>query len=200
MIYFFISFFFSRDHLFHSQCAQTTLKKNPRKKERKKAAKKESTGTLYEPKSSLRTVMWRILFLSSVTPSCSASLLLCFLIKLFACQLFSGTDPQPCEKLIPVCLRAGSISLGTPSLGQTQGRPWQGWSGRPGPDQPLEAGPLSTTSALFHPFRELSMGQPDRQWDFGFTSSSANQVERWQWRKIDLLMYPLHHSFHPILP
>lgn len=41
MIYFFISFFFfSRDHLFHPQCAQTTLKKkskNKREKERKKA-------------------------------------------------------------------------------------------------------------------------------------------------------------------
>ncbi len=49
------------------------------------------------------------------------------------------------------------------------------------------------------PFRQLLMGQPDRQWDFGFTSSSANQVERWQWRKIDLLMRPLHPSFHPIL-
>ncbi len=141
IIYFIISisaiipdiFFLWLDHLFHTLRAPTTLKKKGRMKESQRRA-------TVEPKSSLRTEF----SLSSVTPSCSASLLLCFLIKLFACQLFWGTDPQPCEKLIPVCLRADSISLGTPSLRQTQGRPWQA-----GPDQPLEAGPLSTTSPLF---------------------------------------------------
>ncbi|KAL7827488.1 hypothetical protein SRHO_G00332060 [Serrasalmus rhombeus] len=58
-------------------------------------------------------------------------------------RFFSGTDPQPCEKLIPVCLRTGSHLPGNPPhSGRLKDNPDKAGVGGPSLGRPLEPGGL----------------------------------------------------------